>query len=152
MKKYILILAVALTVVVISGCGKSHTERVALFSYTDLRFDKDTVDLVITPESDEFTIGFYRSNDAKPESGNTSVRRYVYILTSSAKLGTQVTFPAYNNGSEDIAVDYNAAGCGNIVMKVNPEAITEPLQLTLGIHVKPDPTVVINLIPAQAAQ
>lgn len=149
MNKIFFVFAVAFTALILSGCGKSHKEIVPWVpAHADLRFDKDTVDLMITPQSDEFSIGFHKSNDPIPE--NIKPTMTVDIADSTVELGTQVTFPDYSERVTGIEAVYDATGNkGSIKIKVHPKAITKPLHLTLVTLGIPNSKVVINLIPAQ---
>lgn len=150
MKKIILLVVVVCTALIISSCKKQTYFKE---SYTDLRFDKDTVNLMITSESNEFSIDFYKSNDAVPDEYTlvTPSSLIMEIVKSTAEVGTHFTFPTVmTNSQKYIRVeDYDSSrDKGSIKIKVYPKEIKESLQITLKESTFPHPTVTINLIPA----
>lgn len=145
MKKYMYIVVSAIFVTcIMSGCREKETHYGWGQPSVALKFEKDTVNLMITPESDEYRIGFGTSNDTVPNQPTA----LVYVTNSTVKIGTQVNITDYNEKLEDIVARYDDGGrSGSIKLKVYPNEIAEPLHMTFESNGLPKSSVTINLIP-----
>lgn len=148
MRNVIIICAIALVAFVTTGCKE---DVYAKPSYTDMRFDQDTIDLIVTPESSEFTIGFHKSSDPVPDQYDlVNINRCLVQATElTARPFVHYSFPQWYGNNDFIQVYYNVSPeKGTITIKVYPDQITKPLRLALDALASPNPRVVINLIPA----